>query len=205
MTHVNMPKVNKRFFTQLLRDRNLSQRELAKRMDLDQSSIVRALQGKRKFTNSETASLARILEIPMEDVLRNLDVDVPVMRAHQKGLITVAIYIETSRVVMGRPPKGPRAVVVPPNESGIGMRALRCEDPGPLDGAYLYYRPATEVSPDAIGRLAICTLQGGEAVAGTLRHGSKRATYTVVDFGGRVIVEDAWLESAVPVVWIKAA
>jgi len=205
VSELYMPRVNKRFFTQLLRDRSLSQRALAKRMDLDQASIVRALQGKRKFTNSETATLARILEVPMEEVLKNLDVDVPVMRAQHRGIVTVSGYISGNKVISGRPLSGPRAVTAPPNESGVGMHALRCEDPGPLYGAYLYYRPAGDVAPEAVGRLAVCSTQDGESLVGTLRPGSGREAYTVVDFSGRAIAEDVWLSAATPVVWIKTA
>src|SRR5690606_6298333 len=194
--------VNKSYFTQLLQDRDLSQRGLAKLMHLDQSSLVRAFQGKRKFKTQETAQLARILNVPLEEVLRNLDVEVPMMRLAKGGTVAVTGQVVASKVQFGRP-AGPRTVAAPPNETGEGLQALRYSDEGPLEGAYLYFRPAVGVPVEAIGRLCVCTIQGGEVLLASLRHGSRRATYTLRDLAGRVLLEDAWIESAAPVVWIK--
>ena len=194
--------VNKRYFTQLLRDRDLSQRGLARLMHLDQSSLVRAFQGKRKFTTQETAQLARILSVPLDEVLRNLGVDVPMMSLAKGGTVAVTGQIVAGKVQFGRP-AGPRTVAAPPNESAEGLQALRYSDEGPLEGAYLYFRPVDGVPAEAIGRLCVCTIQGGEVLLASVRHGSQRATYTLRDLTGRVLLEDAWLESAAPVVWIK--
>src|SRR5690606_20258949 len=95
--------VNKRYFQQLLQDRDLSQRGLAKLMHLDQSSLVRAFQGKRKFKTQETAQLARILNVPLEEVLRNLDVEVPMMRLAKGGTVAVTGQVVASKVQFGRP------------------------------------------------------------------------------------------------------
>ena len=90
------------------------------------------------------------------------------------------------------------------------MQALRYTDEGPLEGAYLYYRPVADVSPAAIGRLCICVVaRAGEETETLLavpRPGVTQAgVYTLRDISGRLVAEDAWLESASPVVWIQTA
>src|SRR5690606_41301086 len=57
------------------------------------------------------------------------------------------------------------------NESAEGLRALRYSDEGPLEGAYLYFRPVDGVPAEAIGRLCVCTIQGGEVLLASVRHG----------------------------------
>lgn len=66
--------VNRQYFKQLLEDRDMSQRTLAKHMDMDQSSLVRAFQGKRAFKLRETEQMAHILNVPHRDILANLGV-----------------------------------------------------------------------------------------------------------------------------------
>lgn len=192
--------VNKRYFTQVIRDRDLSQRRLAKLMDIDQASLVRAFQGKRRFKTEETAKLATVLSIPLEEVLRNLDVEVPLVQT--KGAVPVTGQVLSGRVQFGRP-AGPRSVAAPPNESGVGVQALRYSDVGPLEGAYLYFRPTDGVPAEAIGKLCVCVIQGGETLLASPRQGSRRACYTLQDMTGKVLLEDTWLESASPIVWIK--
>jgi len=173
-------------------------------MDMDQSSLVRAFQGARAFTTHETAKLARILNVPLEDVLSNLDVDVTPPVRPKGGTVAVAGRIEAGKVVWGKA-EGPRSVAAPPGENVAGMQALRCMDPGPLEGAYLYFRPAPGVEVDAIGRLCVCTVAGLGDVIATPKAGSQRGTYMLRSLLGEVIVSDAWLEAASPVVWIKTA
>lgn len=192
--------VNKRFFTQVIRDRDLSQRRVAKLMNIDQASLVRAFQGKRRFKTEETAKLARVLSIPLEEVLRNLDVDVSLMHARRN--VAVTGYIASGRVEFGKA-AGPRRVEAPPNESGVGVQALRYSDAGPLEGAYLYFRPTDGVPAEAVGKLCVCAIQGGEILLASPRQGSRRACYTLYDVSGRTLLEDVWLESASPIMWIK--
>jgi len=194
--------VNRRYFQHLLQDQELSQRKLAKLMDMDQSSLVRAFQGSRAFTTHETAKLARILNVPLEDVLANLDVDVTPPVRPKGGTVAVAGQVVSGKVVYGRT-EGPRSVAAPPNETGAGLQALRCMDPGPLEGAYLYYRPAVDVEPEAIGRLSICRLTGAGELAAVLSAGNQRGTYTLRSMTGEVIATDAWLDAASLVVWIN--
>lgn len=195
--------INKQYFYRLLGEQQLTTRTLAPLLGLDQPSIVRSFNGKRKFTNSEVSRLAQVLHAPLEDVLTNLGVVVPPMRPKVGGTVPVTGYIKQSIVVLGKAP-GPQNVPAPPNEPAAGLTALRCSDESVFDGAYFYYRPSDSVQANAISRLSVCVLTDGRVVVSTPRP-TGRDSYTLRDLSGRVLVEEAWLTSAAPVIWIKTA
>lgn len=205
---LHMPKeskgrVNEQYFKRLLREHKISQRKLAKLMDLDQASLTRSFKGKRTFQAREVTDLARIFNVPLEDVLRNVDIVVPLMRTGG----TVAV---TGQVILGRvqfeKTGGPKTVVAPPNENVAGLQAIRYQDEGALEGAYLYFRSVEGVAPSAIGRLCICRTRDAAVILATPRSSTnQRDAYTLRDISGRIIEDDIWLESASPVVWIKTA
>lgn len=67
-------KPNKQFFDHLLEERQMSQRQLAKHMGIEPSSLNRALFAKRRFTLEETEKVASILSVPLIVVLENLGI-----------------------------------------------------------------------------------------------------------------------------------
>lgn len=198
--------VNTRYFKRLLQERKLSQAELARRMKIYPSEISRGFTGKRVFTTHETAQLARILEVPHDEILKNLAVDVPQTPQAQGGMVSVVGEIAArGEVLFKAPSEGPKVVPVPPREAVVGLQALRYVGEGLLSGAHLYYRVTNGVAPEAIGRLCVCTLSDGSMLLATPRAGTSRETYTLRDVNGEVLKADAWLMSASPIVWTKFA
>lgn len=63
--------VNKRFFMDTMKDRQMSLREVAKRIDVWPAALSRSLDGKRKMQIAEAVSLAQVLNIPLPEVLQN--------------------------------------------------------------------------------------------------------------------------------------
>lgn len=197
------PQVNKRYFQHRLQDVGLSQAELAKLMDLNASDVSRSFSGKRRFTTHETAQLARILRVPLDDVLNNLAVELPSHGGTEQ--VSVVGEITTLGEVRFGQPAGPRKVETPLRESAEGLQALRCSGGGALEGAYIYYREAKGLVPDAMGRLCVCFMGDGKLLLGTPRSGSRRDVYTVHSITGEILRADTWLLAASPVVWIKPA
>lgn len=66
---------NRDFFNKRLVEMNMSQRALARIMDLDVASLNRTLNGLRKCGLDEAVSLARHLELPLSTVAKNLGVE----------------------------------------------------------------------------------------------------------------------------------
>lgn len=198
-----IPKgVNTRYFKHLLQDRKISQAKLAQLMTVHPSDISRGFAGKRRFTAKETAQLARILEVPLDEVLTNLAVDVPQMR-NQGGAVSVVGEITTLGEVRFGQPQGPRTVPVPPRESVVGLQALRYSGEGPLNGAHLYYRVTSGIAPGAMSKLCVCTLSDGSMLLATPRAGSARETYTLYGMTGELLRPDTWLVAASPIIWSK--
>ena len=63
--------VNKQFFMDHMADKRLSLREVAKQMNVWPAALSRSLDGKRKMQLEEAANLARVLSIPVTEVLAN--------------------------------------------------------------------------------------------------------------------------------------
>lgn len=193
-------KINKQYFSHLMQDREMSQRQLARKMNIDQSSLVRAFSGERAFKTAETVQLARLLSVSWEDVLKNLDIEVP-QSAAKGGTVAVSGSVVAGVVHVGVV-RGARRVKAPPGETGIGLQALRVDDPGAFEGAYVYYAPRSEVRTDAVGRLCVCVIAGGDTHLATPRPDGG-GTYTLRNMAGQVIAERVMLDTASPVVWIK--
>ncbi len=64
--------MNKPYFVERLKDLSISQRQLAKRLDLDPASVSYLLSGKRQLKAVEVKPLADILRVSPTDVLDNL-------------------------------------------------------------------------------------------------------------------------------------
>lgn len=196
------PQVNKRYFQHRLQDLGLKQTELAKLMELNPSDVSRSFSGKRRFTSHETAKLARILRVPLEDVLVNLAVDIPTSEGNR---VAVVGEVTTLGEVRFGQPAGPRAVEAPLKEAAAGLQALRYSGGGAFEGAYVYYREAKGLTPDAIGRLCVCFMGDGKLLLGTPKAGTRRDVYNVYSITGDLLRGDTWLLAASPVVWIKPA
>ena len=67
--------IEKAWFLSALDRRGLSQRQLAKRLHCDAASVSRLVNGKRHLTFEEAAELARILVLPVRDVIEHAGID----------------------------------------------------------------------------------------------------------------------------------
>lgn len=63
------PQIDTRWFQNQLADKRLSQRQLAKRMDLDPAAVSLMLRGKRKMTANEAVEIANMLGVSADEVL----------------------------------------------------------------------------------------------------------------------------------------
>jgi transcriptional regulator with XRE-family HTH domain len=62
---------NYKWFSNLIRDRKYSQRELAKRLEMDPSSLSLLLHGKRRMRVEQASEIANALGVPVADVMRH--------------------------------------------------------------------------------------------------------------------------------------
>lgn len=64
-------QINTKWFKERLSERGVSQRKLAKMMDLDASAVTHMFHGRRNMRLEEAQHLADIMRVPVEEVLRH--------------------------------------------------------------------------------------------------------------------------------------
>lgn len=166
-------------------------------MKMSPSMISLGFRGQRTFSTDQHVQLAKILSVSLEEILINLNIEVP-QRAIG-GRVAVTGEIRAGCKVVSGTPAGPKHIGIWED----GLEALRYTDPGPLDGAYICFLPTESVSAEAVGRPCICTTDDGDQLFATPSLGAMRGTYTLRDWAGRVLEVDARLTSAAPVACIK--
>jgi len=206
-TRLHKPKPNYRFFEELFRENQISQREVARRLNMDPGGLNRRLKGKARLQSTEAAELARLLHIPVEEVLTNAGVRVDEhIKTPRDTAVPLIGWIGVEMDVHIEKVKGTKTVEAPP-VAGRGLRALRFQTAmskaDAFDGAIAYFIPASTVHSDAIGKLCVVTLADGMIVLRIVKPGYARGRYNLVSSIDGSVTEDAVIESAAPVVWLK--
>lgn len=73
--------VDQRWFQNQLQDKHISQRKLAKMLDLDPSAVSLMFKGRRKMTAAEAAELARLLNVSVDEILTRAGAGAPSRRS----------------------------------------------------------------------------------------------------------------------------
>lgn len=190
--------VDTAWFKGLLADRKMPQRKLAKELGLDPAAVSLMLRGMRGMDVEEAATIAGVLRVSVEEVLRHAGVQQGVLGA--SGSVPVVGWINGSGNVVEAPPGGPKTVAAPPG-AGEGAMALRVRSDGAWDGWLLFYQPVDGVSVDALGRLCVVRV-GGELAVRVVARGYSPGRFNLKSWTGEFF-EDAVLESAAPVLWMR--
>lgn len=192
--------VNTRWFQDTLADRQLSQRKLAKMMNLDPSAVSLMLRGMRVISADEATEMARIIGVPYEDLLAQIGIDLP----RETGVDTVPLagWIDDDGLVHPQTSAGPTRAAKPPG-SPDGTVALRHMTDGYRDGWLVYYCPVDYIMPEALGRLAVVEYaKTGTKAVRVVKHGYEPGQYRLLDhMSGET--ETARITSASVVTWIK--
>lgn len=152
--------INTAWFRDRIADRQMSQRALARAMGMDAAAISLMLRGKREMKLTEAAEIARLIGVPVSDVLQNA------------GVRTFSSSIQIIGWVDGHgeghcmlhDPLG--TVPHPGAELPGNLNAVQCRTAGTeldhMDGWLLFIPDAHRgVSPEAIGRLSFCKIKDG--------------------------------------------
>jgi transcriptional regulator with XRE-family HTH domain len=216
-----MPRMNTRWFQEQLTKRDLTQRSLARALDRHPSAISNAFKGKRKITLDEATELARILGVPLNDVLLNAGIKTAgAIITNTKDVVDISGWVDGKmKVHWGVPKTGPktaqRPALAPKN-----VNVVRYQTAGTgldtLDGVLAYYLETKETTGvgENVGKLCVVRAVPVSAASGTIEKGEywylatvKRGyaagAYTLVGLDGKTVAEDAVVEQAWPVIWIK--
>lgn len=200
------PKPNYKWFEDRLRDNQISQRELARRLSMDAAGLNRRLKGKARLQLEEAARIAKLLHVTVDDVLVNAGVPLAEHIRPKGESVPLVGWVDSEfGVHMERVP-GERSVEAPPIPIA-GLKALRFQTSmsraDAFDGAVAYFRPEPGVQADAIGKLCVVTTDAGAILLRVVRPGYERGRYNLSSTLDGTLTANVLLESAVPVVWLK--
>lgn len=198
-------KANKTWFQDRLRNLGITQKRLASALHLDASGVSLLLAGKRKMKVEEAAEIAKLLSVPLEDVLLNAGVDLE--DAESTTSITISGWFNETLALIEEPPKGPKKAVAP-LAGARDLKVARLVTGGSpfdsLDGALVYFKANRSVDMDAIGRLSVIRIQGEiNKKLRVVKKGYNPGLFNLFFPTGVLAEENVILDAATPVVWLK--
>lgn len=192
--------MNTEWFRQLLATRKLSQRGLAKLMELDPAAVSLMLRGQRKMTNEEAHQVSLILGVPITEVLRQAGIEV----SEDVRRVKVTGYIGKDSCVTLFP-KRTHDKVIGPADCPEGTYALQVRNPGsPKDGWMFFISPAEDDPRANLGRVCCVALENGEHIIAVVQRGYRTGTFNLINgSNGEAVRTDAGLVWSSPILWIK--
>lgn len=191
--------MNTQWFRDRLVDKRLSQRKLAKMLDIDPAAVSLMFRGKRRMTPHEAHQISVILGVPLSEVMRQAGIEV----TEDVRRCPVAAYVDASGDVVTMPP-GTHDAVMGPADCPIGTFAVQVRAPdSDKDGWLLFITPAQSQANDLVGQLCLVATADGKQHMASIRRGYRRDTHNLLIWPSAQLVADAQLAWASPVLWIK--
>lgn len=177
--------LNKRFFMDLMKDRGLSLRETAKRIDVWPGALSRTLDEKRTMRMEEAVALARVLAVPLADVLVNAGIEQAVTAGRRCSIIG---HVQADSVVVPVPADVIERISIPDglDEDVSALQFHTSDTPAAFaDGWVVFLAPATEPA-DCLGMFSLVEIEGDGWMLGTVRRGYSIGTYNLFSLTGEV-------------------
>lgn len=193
--------MNTTWFKSKLSDRKLSQRGLARLLDLDPAAVSLLLRGQRRMTPQEAQSIATVLGVPVTEVLRQAGIDV----TEDVRRVQITGYADEQGIVTLFPAKT-YDHVSGPADCPSGTHGIQIRAPGlPQDGWLLFVAPVEHDPAQHIDHLCTAALDTGQQVISVIRRGYRSGTHNLVNYPSMSIRPDCKLVWAAPILWIKPA
>jgi len=194
------PLINSGWFKDRLKAIKLSQRGLAKRMNVDPAAISYMLQGKRAMSMEEAKSLADILLMPVTEVMRQAGIDVTddVRKVPIKG------YTDADHIVNFLP-KGTYDTTHAPQDMPSKSFVLQHRASStPTDGWMTFVSGEEHDPKDMIDQYCYVALENGTAMLAVVRKGYKAGTYNLISICDTCeTLENKRVAKAHPVKWVQ--
>lgn len=170
--------VNKRYFSDLMKDRKLSLREVARRMEVWPAALSRSLDEKRKMQMEEAVSLARILSVPLAEVLVNAGIEQAISAGRRCSIIG---HVHEGAVVEPLPADVIERVTIPDGiaDDVVAVQNHTSETPAAYADGWVTFLGAKMDALDCLGMYSLVAVEGSGWMLGTIRRGYTPGTYNV--------------------------
>lgn len=200
----HLQKINTAWFKDRLADKKISQRKLAKLLDLDPAAVSYMFKGTRAMKLDEAAAIATLLGQPLDEILRHAGVVPP---KEGKYMIRVGGFIDSAGHVHIGGAKGERLIVAPPGlpEDALALRFQTSISAATMMNGWIVYAAGASTRRLEPGCLCIAQVSNrGPLVVGLIERGYSNGTWNVLPWvpGGQAM-EGVGVESASPVLWVK--
>lgn len=171
--------VNRRFFDDLMKDRRLSLRSIARQMDMLPSQLSLTLNDKRRMQITEAVKLGQILGVPLADVMIAAGIEEAKMDRRRCNVIGHLLGTGDVQLVE----KGAIERVTVPDGLPDDVFAIQARTQDSqfsyMDG-WLFYGSSDRQDPsELVGRFSLVKLEDGTLTLGTLRRGYSSGTYNI--------------------------
>lgn len=171
--------VNKRFFEDLMKDRRLSLRSIARQMDMLPSQLSLTLSGKRRMQIAEAVKIGQILGASMAEVM--IAAGIEEAKSDRRRCNVIGHFLGTGQVELVD--KGAVERVTVPDglpDDVFAIQARTIDSPYSYMDGWLYYGNSDrQDASELIGCLCLVRLEKGPLVFGTIRRGYNSGTYNV--------------------------
>ena len=195
-----MADVNKRYFEDMLRDRDMTLRGLARLMGISHSQLSLTFSGHRRLKIEEAAQLAQIFSEPLHNIVEAAGISVQGINGDRVSVVgfvrgdgTVEMHEDG---VIERTPAPPGLA-----EGAIALQWRTSGSPLAFaDGWVSFLAEPRGVNGSIVGRLALCKIKDGPRVVATVFRGYRDGTHNLAGF---FTAESVALESAAPISWTR--
>lgn len=191
--------MNTQWFRERLQDKKLSQRGLAKMLEIDPAAASLMMRGKRKMTPHEAHQISQILGTPLNEVLRQAGIEV---REDVRDC-PIAAFVNEEGAVTTMPPRT-HDPALGPADCPVGTYAVQVRSHASIaDGWLLFVSPAQLPAASNANQLCLVATTEGKQVLGVVRRGYRRETHNLVLWPSMNIVTDAQIAWTATILWIK--
>jgi hypothetical protein len=191
--------MNTQWFRDRLADKKLSQRRLAKMLEIDPAAVSLMFRGMRRITPHEAHQISVILGVPLNEVMRNAGIEV----TEDVRRCPVAAHVDENGVVTTMPPRT-HDDVIGPGDCPVGTFAIQVRSHSSTkDGWLLFLTPAQVAPAENIDQLCLVATGDGRQILAVVRRGYRRDTHNLIIWPSNEMISDASIVWTSTVLWIK--
>lgn len=170
--------VNKRYFSDLMKDRKLSLREVARRIEVWPAALSRSLDGKRKMQIAEAVALSRILSVPLAEVMLNAGIEQARIAGRRCSIIG---HVLEGAVVEPVPADVIERVSIPDGlgDDVVAVQNHTSETPAAYADGWITFLGQESDPSDCLGCYGLVCIEDDGWIMGTIRRGYSLGMWNV--------------------------